>query len=138
MKLTKLSLLGGLALGVCLALAGTTFAQDQKEGGQKEGGKKRFPTAQEQLDRLTTELSLTDDQKPKVKAAIDEQRESMKGIRDLPQDERQEKFRTAHEAFSKKMKDILTPDQYEKFQKMPMNRGKKGGGEKKKKSDDNA
>jgi len=45
----------------------------------------------------------------------------------LSDEDSAQKFREAREAFNKKMKDILTADQYDKFEKMAPPGGKKGG-----------
>jgi hypothetical protein len=52
---------------------------------------------------------------------------AMQEARTADQDERASKRTAAREDFSKKMKDILTPDQYTKFQAMPRP-GRRGGG----------
>ena len=77
---------------------------------------------------MTEELKLNDAQKPKVEAALKAQGEKMQGTRDLPPEERREKFQAAREEFNKKMKDILDKDQYEKFEKMAQQRGQGGQG----------
>jgi Spy/CpxP family protein refolding chaperone len=133
MKLHKMSLVAGLVLSGLLACGSMAMAQDAKAG--KEGGKrgKGFPTVEERLERMTQALNLTDDQKPKVKAALEEQETAMKAL--APEDRRSEKAKTIREDFNKKMKGILTPEQNEKFEKFQssMRPGgrKKGQGDKK-------
>jgi len=127
MKMTKVSVIAAMALGALLACSTAATAQETNKGGGKRG----FPSVQERLDRMTTELTLTDEQKPKVKAALEEQDKAMQGVRDLPQDERREKMRTARQDLGKKLKDILTPEQYTKWEQMRP-AGKKCGGTEKK------
>jgi periplasmic protein CpxP/Spy len=131
MKLQKLSMVAGLVLSGLLACSSMAMAQDAKPG--KEGGKRGFPSIQQRLDHLSEALTLTDDQKPKVKAALEAQAETMKGLKDATQDERREKMKTSHEEFDAKMKGILTPEQYTKFEAMPRGGpgGRKKGGDKK-------
>jgi protein CpxP len=138
MKILKLSVIAALAVGALLAFTTTTTAQDNTDKGGKggKGGKRAFPTVEERLDRMTKELTLTDAQKPKVKEVLEEQDKKMQGIRDLPQDERRTKFRESRDEMGKKLKDILTPDQYKKWEDNMQNfggkrGGKNGGGEKK-------
>jgi len=123
MKYYRLGLIAAVALGSLVAFANMASAQDSKDG--KEGGKKRaMPTVQEQMDRYNEELKLTDDQKPKVKAALEDISKKRQELRDLPQDERREKARGLREDLNKKMKEILTADQYAKYEKMtPPGRG---------------
>jgi Spy/CpxP family protein refolding chaperone len=68
---------------------------------------------------------LTDDQKPKVKAVLEETGKDMQALRDLPQDERRPKMQSIREDETKKLKAILTPDQMDKLAKMQEKKGKK-------------
>ncbi|HVM46385.1 MAG TPA: hypothetical protein VMU04_00085 [Candidatus Acidoferrum sp.] len=124
----KLSLVAALALGGLLACT-TARAQDTNAAPKKEGKGPRF-SIEQRMDMYSNQLSLTDDQKPKVKAVLEETQKSMQGLREVPQDERREKMQSIRQDEAKKMKDILTPDQYEKYTKM-MENMKKGGRKKK-------
>jgi Spy/CpxP family protein refolding chaperone len=108
----KLGLMAVLALGGLLLCSTAVMAQDTSS---KEG-KRKMPTVQERMDKMQTDLNLTDDQKPKVKAALEENQKEMQGVRDLPQDQRREKARETMKSFDTKMKGILTPDQYTKWE----------------------
>ena len=121
----KLSLIAALALGGLLACTTVTMAQD---AGAKKG--KRGFSAEQRLERMSTELKLTDEQKPKVKAVLEETGKQYQGLRDLPQDERRTKMQSIREEENKKLKAILTPDQMEKYTKM-QEEMKKGGRKKK-------
>lgn len=85
----------------------------------------------DRLARLSEQLALTDEQKPKVKALLEEQIQQRGQWRDLPQEERRAKFQAAQEEFNKKMKGILTEEQYKKFEALPRfaPRGQGGPGE---------
>jgi len=132
----KVGLLAALALGGLLVCSTTAIAQDNtnnpssSSSSGRKGGKRGFPTVEERLDHMTKELNLTDDQKPKVKSALEDQRKELQGIRDLSQDERREKFRTSQKDLDKKLKDILTPEQYTKYEAMPRGPGGRKGGKK--------
>jgi|ERR1051325_9638860 Spy/CpxP family protein refolding chaperone len=136
MKMTRISVIALLAAATVLAYSPTVRAQDAKEGKdapkRERGGGADF--VKQRLDRLAEELKLTDAQKPKVEAALKAQAEAMRGARDLSQEERRDKMRSTREEFNKKMKEILTAEQYEKFEKLPTpGRGPGGpeGGKKK-------
>ena len=103
----KLSLIAALALGGLMACSTLATAQDSTNSAPKQGGKKGYSVDQ-RLEAMTTQLSLTDDQKPKVKAVLEDT--------------------------AKKMKAILTPDQYAKYLEMNQ-RGKKGGKKAEKKAE---
>jgi Spy/CpxP family protein refolding chaperone len=121
----KLSLIAALAVGGLLACSTIAMAQDTN-ATPKKGGKNRM-TVEQRMERMTTDLSLTDAQKPKVKAVLEESSKAMQGLRDLPQDERRPKMQSIMEDQNKKMKEILTPDQMEKYTKMQDEMKKKGG-----------
>ncbi len=133
MRTVKIGLIAALALGV-LAFTSNVSAQDAKE---KKG--RGMPSVQERLDRWSTELNLTDAQKPKVKAALEEQDKKMQELRgdSVSAEQRREKFRTLREETNKKMKEILTPEQYTKYETSLQQMRQRGGkdGEKKKKSE---
>jgi Spy/CpxP family protein refolding chaperone len=121
MKYNRLGVVAAMVLGSLVAFANVASAQDSKES---KGGKKGMPSIQERMDRYNEELKLTDEQKPKVKAALEETDKKRAELRDLPQDERREKGRALREEQNKKMKEILTADQYAKYEKMaPPGRG---------------
>ncbi len=127
MKLHKLSLIAALAVGSLLVFTNVSSAQENKDGTKKRG-----QSVEQRMDRLSTELNLTDAQKPKVKAVLEESQKKMQELRNdtaLDQSQRREKFQALREAETKKMKEILKPDQFEKYQTMASQR--KGGGKKK-------
>ena len=129
MKINRLGLVAMVAVGfLCCGLAS---AQEGKEGK----GKRAMPSVQERLDRMTTELSLTEDQKPKIKAAMeaaDKKRQELFADSSVQGDQRREKVRAIMDEQDKKFKEILKPDQYEKWEKLRAQMGGRGGNGKKK------
>jgi len=125
--MSKLSLIAALALGGLIACSTVVTAQDAPGADAKKGGRKQF-TVEQQLDRMTTQLNLTDEQKPKVKAVLEETSKKMREIMSdtsLDRDARREKMQPIREEQNKKMKAILTDEQYKKYQEMNQRRGKK-------------
>ena len=93
---------------------------------------KRGMSPEQMVERYTEQLSLTDEQKPKVKAVLEDSAKKRRGLfRDssLDQEQKRAKFRDVMDAQNKKMKEILTPDQFTKYQEM--NEKMKKGGKKK-------
>jgi Spy/CpxP family protein refolding chaperone len=132
MRINKASLVAALA--VAGLLVGSTLAYAQaNDGGEKKQGKRGFPTVEERLARIDEAVKLTDEQKPKVKAALEDVQKQMMEARNAAPEERRDKMQTIMADQDKKMKEILTPDQYEKYKAMPRpgRGGKKDGGEKK-------
>jgi protein CpxP len=126
MRTNKFGLIAAMALGALLACGTTVVAQDNKDGG-----KRGMMSAEERLKRMDEALKLTDAQKPKVKAALEDSQTKMQEARSAPQDERREKMMAIRTEEAKKMKEILTPEQYTKYEEMRPARGGKKGGEKK-------
>jgi len=128
MRTFKTGLVAALALGGLLALTNVVSAQDAKE---KKG---RF-SPEQRLEQLTKDLSLTDAQKPKVKAVLEDTAKKRADLQNVDQSERREKGRALMEDENKKMKEILTPEQNEKYLKIQAEmrgRGKKKSGDAKK------
>ena len=130
--MNRLSLIAAMALGGLVACSTLATAQDAtpKQGG----GKARF-SPEQQLERMTTQLSLTDEQKPKVKAVLEEsakKRQEIFSDTSIDRSQMREKMQPIMEEQNKKMKAILKEDQYKKYEEMAQRMGKKGG---KKKAD---
>lgn len=140
MKTHKFSLIAALALGGLMACASLATAQDNKDSKSSSGqgqGRGRGMSVDARMERLTTELTLTDAQKPKVKAVLEESQKKFREMREdtsLSQEQRREKMGTIREEETKALKPILTPEQMEKYKNLPQQfrRGQGGqGGEKK-------
>lgn len=149
MKRIKISLIAAIALGALMVCTTVGNAQPSDDKGEKKGppgGRKGMPTVEQQLEKMTKELSLTDDQKPKVKEVIEENRKKMQELFASAQGggdraAMREKRQAISDDQDKKLKAILKPDQYEKWEKMrdkmreEMRKGKKGGSDGEKKSE---
>src|SRR3954453_19260951 len=108
MKINKLSMIAGLALSSLVA-TNLAVAQDQKEKGPRRGA-----SVEQRMERMTEQLKLTDEQKPKVKAVLEDtqkQRQELRADSSTPREERGEKVRAIVEKENKKFKEILTADQ---------------------------
>ena len=89
--------------------------------------------ARPNADQIAKDLGLTDDQKAKVKAAMEEQQTAMKALRDnttLSKEDKHTQMKALRESFLAKMKEILTPEQLEKWQKAMQHNHPAGGGQK--------
>src|ERR1019366_3316887 len=118
LKMKKISLVAALALGGLVACSTLATAQDSTNNVPKKGGKRGMPTVEQQMERMTTTLDLTDAEKPKVKAVIEETNKKMQEIfsdSSLDQAARREKMQPIREEQNTKMKAILTDDQYTKY-----------------------
>ena len=130
MKIKRISLIVALTVASLLAGSMLATAQDNKEG--KKGG--RGASVEQRLDQMTQELKLTDEQKPKVKAVLEDAQKKRAELRNLDQDQRREKARALMAEEDKKFKEILTADQYKKWQenRQQFRGNRKGDGNEKK------
>ncbi len=128
----KLSLIAAVVLGT-LAACSLASAQEGKKDTAKKDGKRGAPNIEQRLDRMTSQLKLTDAQKPKVKDVLEKSAKKMKDLRDLTPEDRRTKGKTLREEQTKELKKILTEEQFKKYEEtMQRGRDKKGqGGEKK-------
>jgi Spy/CpxP family protein refolding chaperone len=127
MKTTKYSLVAGMILAGLLAGASLGYAQDAK--ADKQGDRRGGPMIQQRLDRMSEELKLTEEQKTKIKAAFEaeaKKRQEMRGEAASTPEARRERFQAMREEMSKKMKEILTPEQFAKWEKMRQQAGPDG------------
>jgi len=119
--MNKLSLIAAMALGGLVACSTLATAQDATNNVPKKSGKRGF-SVEQRLERMSTALNLTDDQKPKVKAVLED---TAKQMLDLAPEDRREKGRALREQETTKLKEILTADQFMKYQEMMQHGGKK-------------
>lgn len=149
MKQAKITWLGALGLGAALLCPPSLFGADEKPaapppprstgqaGGQRGAGVTQ--RNQEFLKKMAEELKLTDEQKKKVEAnqkAMAEKAMKLREDTSLSPEDRRAKSRTIREEGDKKMKEILSAEQFEKWQKLReeqaqtmRQRGGQGGGQ---------
>jgi periplasmic protein CpxP/Spy len=126
MKISKLSM-AIIAASAALALCPAVHAQDATTN--KPAGETQAPRARgggQTLEAIDKAVTLTDAEKPKVKAALEDLTKAIAEARNADQADRRTKMMAAREDFNKKMKEILTPEQYTKFEAMPRP-GRRGG-----------
>jgi Spy/CpxP family protein refolding chaperone len=127
MKSTKTLFLATLAAGSLLAFGQPVHAQDSNKPAANapagappaapRGGMRGAPN----LDQLSQALELTDDQKTKVKPILEARDQKLKDMRadtNLAPEDRRTKMRSIFEETQEQMKGVLTPEQFEKYQKM--------------------
>jgi len=129
MKINK-TIMAVIAAAGVLTVCPAVHAQDTTTNTAPAQTAPRTRRGGPTLESIDKAVTLTDEQKPKVKSALEDLNKAMEEARNAEQDDRRTKMRAAREDFNKKMKDILTPDQYTKFEAMPRGgrRGGAGGG----------
>ncbi len=123
MKLNKMTVIAVLALGSLLTLGTALNAQDATSNAPAA----TLPAVRGRpnFEAIAKQLELTDDQKPKAKAVIDAQQKQMRELRgdtSLSQEDRRAKGKTIRDEATAKLKEILTPEQFAKYQKMTSGR----------------
>jgi Spy/CpxP family protein refolding chaperone len=121
MKLNKTLMIATLAVGSLFASGLPSQAQDNTNtppaNTPPPGGMRQRPN----FDTIAKQLELTDDQKPKVKAVFDEMQQKQKDLRadtSVAQADKRAKAKEIRDAATAKLKDILTADQFAKWEKM--------------------
>ena len=120
MKLYRLSIVAALALSGLLMLTSSSPAQNSNSNtNTNTRPERRAPNIKQRVERLSTELNLTDDQKTKVTALFEKEAKDMRALRDETDGAtRREKMRTIRQEQDKELKAILTPDQQEKWKQL--------------------
>jgi periplasmic protein CpxP/Spy len=118
-----------------LSLSVAAFAQSpdtQASQGEHQGrGRGQGMNADEQLQRMSRMLNLTDDQKAKIKPILEEQSNKMHELMQdtsISQQDKRSKFQEIHQNTMSQIKPILTPDQQQKLANM-RERGGAGRGQ---------
>jgi len=124
MKANKTMLIAALAVGSLLVWSpalradGTNIPPSTPPAGAPPAGQR--PPGMRGGANLD-QLNLTADQKPKVQAIIEAQRQKMRDLREdtsLTPEDRRAKIRAIHDDTATQMKAVLTPEQFDKWQKM--------------------
>jgi periplasmic protein CpxP/Spy len=121
MNLSRLGLITVLA-GTVLAVAPCSRADDQPDQKPAEKTDAKVRAGRNaRLQRIADELKLTDEQKAKLKPIFAEQRQErmteLRGKKDVSREDRRAKAKEMREDLSAKLKPILTPEQFEKWNK---------------------
>jgi Spy/CpxP family protein refolding chaperone len=131
MKLTKTLAIAALMAGGLFA-GSALQAQDNTNtppAGARPGGPGM--RARPNIEQITKDLGLSDDQKAKVKTLMEDQAKKVQELRadtSLSQEDRRAKMKEIRDDMVSKMKEILTADQFEKWQKMMPRRPQGGPG----------
>jgi Spy/CpxP family protein refolding chaperone len=134
MKATKPLILTALVAGTLLAWNPALHAQNATNtpppappAGGPPGGPPGGPgmRGRPNLEMIAQQLNLTDDQKPKFRSIMESRMQKMRDLRQDPDfanlspEERGAKVKAIQDYTEAQMKALLTPEQFEKWQKMP-------------------
>jgi HlyD family secretion protein len=94
--------------------------------GEGRGGRQSL---EEIRDRLVKQLSLTQEQHAKLEPILQDSRQQMMALRDLPEQERRTRGQKIREATRGKIRAVLTPPQQAKYDEMSPGGPPAGGGD---------
>jgi periplasmic protein CpxP/Spy len=122
--MNKLHFVALMALAGLLAL--NPMAQAADQNGEKPARKAKAadglrPKAQNRQKQIAEELKLTSEQREQLKPIIQEEAKKAKELRQdtkLSRQDRMGKLKEIREETSKKVKPVLTAEQFEKWQKL--------------------
>jgi Spy/CpxP family protein refolding chaperone len=136
MKTTKFSAMVAITLAGLVTLAPMARAQDNKSPDSKPKTdapqRPRGGNQKERLNKMAEDLGLNADQKDKFQAAMKEQADKRSELQKdtaLSQEDRRTKMGEIRKNTTAKVKEILTPEQFEKWQKLNQAGGQRGGGQ---------
>jgi Spy/CpxP family protein refolding chaperone len=124
MKMNKTLIMAGLIAGSLFTTSLAVRAQDTTNA-PAVAPRPAAPRGGGNVEFLAKQLGLTDEQKDKIKPVLDEARQKQLDLRKdttMDKTERQAKMKEIRDEMSAKFKEILTPEQFEKWQKGPAHR----------------
>jgi periplasmic protein CpxP/Spy len=127
-RLILAAALAGLLHTLPAASAAEQTASDPKP--TTTAPNERGARARDQMQQIAKELNLTEEQKTQLKPVIQKQAEKARALRadtSLSREERQAKLKTLRAELAPEFKKVLTPEQYEKWQKLRDERQRGGG-----------
>ena len=127
-KMKQVFLRSALALAVALG-ASTAYAQTGGGYGEGHGHGQRM-SADQRLEMLTQQLSLSNDQQQQIKPILENETQQMQTLRSdtsLSQQDHMSKMKAIRENTNSQIKPILTADQQTKWQQMMERHGRHGG-----------
>ncbi len=118
-KAKTLLLVAGVGLLILAGIRMMAAAPLQQQGPGPRMGRQFGP--EQQLERLSQRLHLTDEQKAKIKPILEDQHKQMMALRQdtsLSREDRFAKFQQIRKESSDKIRSILNPDQQKEWDQM--------------------
>lgn len=98
-------------------------------GGRGFGGMMANPMMIIRSEQIQKELEIVDDQLKELEAIGEDMRDSFQGLRDLSQEERDQKFRDINKEFESRLNEVLLPHQQKRLKQITnqfSSRGREG------------
>ena len=113
-----LNITAAMALAFGLAIGGNQVKAQSGSPEKSHRGRRQQINPDQQLERLSKALNLTDDQKQQIRPILQDRQEKMQGIRSdtsLSREERMSKMRSTFEETNSKIRAVLDDEQKQKF-----------------------
>ena len=130
MKIMKKILFRTVAIAMLLMGAVGAYAQAPPEQGGGQWGHGQPPTVDQRLQRMTQQLSLSDDQQQKIKPILENESTQMQALRgdsSLSQEDRMAKMKQIREGITSQINPILNADQQKEYAEMMSHMGRGRG-----------
>jgi periplasmic protein CpxP/Spy len=119
-----LALILSLAVSVPVWAQSSSTDQNQPSGTTQSPewhGRRKMPSADQQLQHMTKVLNLSEDQQAKIKPILEDRQQKMSALmqdNSLSREDRRAKFREIGSSSHEQIRAILTPDQQKKMDEM--------------------
>ncbi len=120
-----LSITATMALVFGLAICGNQLKAQSGSPENSQRGHRQQMSPDQQLERLSKALNLTDDQKQQIRPILQDRQEKMQSVRSdtsLSREDRMNKMRSTFEETNSKIRAILNDEQKPKFDQMQQRR----------------
>ena len=120
-----LSITATMALVFGLAICGNQLRAQSGSPENSQRGHRQQMSPDQQLERLSKALNLTDDQKQQIRPILQDRQEKMQSVRSdasLSREDRMNKMRSTFEETNSKIRAILNDEQKPKFDQMQQRR----------------
>jgi len=131
MKTIKLPIFAVITLGAVIALAPLARADDPPATPPPAGGGTNAPggrvNRRDAMEKLLTTINATDEQKGKLKPIFKDRDDQIKALREdtsLSRTDRTSKRKEIMETTTAKVKEVLTPDQFTKYEEFIKTQGR--------------
>jgi protein CpxP len=114
-----------MALAFGLAICGTQLKAQAGAPENSHRGRREQMSPDQQLDRLSKALNLTDDQKQQIRPILQDRQEKMQAIRSdtsLSREDKMSKMRSTFEETNTKIRAALNDEQKQKFDEIQQRR----------------
>lgn len=119
LNMKRLTVIAALALGGLVTCSSMANAQEGRDGRGERGKRGGRPSVHQRVDQMIASLRLTEDQKPRFNAVREDTSKKLQALfaGGPSKEQMRAKMQPIREEEARKMKEILTAEQFAKWQK---------------------